>query len=665
MCSGHRAGLAEPVARAGHGAVAILAAAMGLFVAAHHPLWAAQLPSLFIAWALLAGLFPALWLAVVPALLPLASLSPWTGWIGGDEFDLLVLGALAGTRLRLLVEAPREAPSRRVRLAWSGLVGLACLYLLALGRGLIDVGSTRFDWFQGYEEPLNSLRVAKSFLLAFLLAPALRAVLRTRPALARRCLILGMVCGLAVTCAAIVWERGGYPGLFDFSTPYRTTALFWEMHVGGAALDAYLVLATPFAVYAVAHARDFRHWVIASLLALLAGYACLTTFSRGVYLGAALAVLCALVGERWSVQRRMLLAIPATPDAAVPRWRVWGNRLLILALGLELAVIVGIGEFMGTRLAAGERDLGGRLRHWSESLGLLADAADALFGIGLGRYPAVYSQSVPGRELPGRLSLVGEGGARPLRLLAAPGNPRLRGKFALLQRVPDPSPGMHLLTIELRAPRLAIVDLGLCRTHLLYAETCLRRQLVVPAGGEQWHSFRVPLPVDERLFPRSAWPRLAFLDLRLYGLADFVDIDELDLVGPEKRHLLANGNFSDGLARWFFAGHHYFLPWHVDNLFLEIVIEQGAIALFVQLTLVGLALRNLWTAQAHDDSLAPYLLGGLVGCLALGIVSSVLDMPRPAFLFHLLVCYALLLDPRRSPGAPRSATETTETADIV
>ena len=33
--------------------------------------------------------------------------------------------------------------------------------------------------------------------------------------------------------------------------------------------------------------------------------------------------------------------------------------------------------------------------------------------------------------------------------------------------------------------------------------------------------------------------------------------------------LLANGDFSAGMAHWFFAGYHYFVPWHVDSLFVE------------------------------------------------------------------------------------------------
>jgi hypothetical protein len=100
--------------------------------------------------------------------------------------------------------------------------------------------------------------------------------------------------GLAVLTAAVLWERAIYPGLFDLYTPYRATGLFWEMHVGGAAIDAYFVLAMPFITWALWSARSAWRWSLAALLALLSAYACLATFSRGVY--AAVAVSPLLLG---------------------------------------------------------------------------------------------------------------------------------------------------------------------------------------------------------------------------------------------------------------------------------------------------------------------------------------------------------------------------------
>ncbi len=65
-------------------------------LALHHPLWPVAAACGFAVWALAVSRWPALWLSVVPAALPLANLSPWSGWIVFDEFDLLLLATLCG-----------------------------------------------------------------------------------------------------------------------------------------------------------------------------------------------------------------------------------------------------------------------------------------------------------------------------------------------------------------------------------------------------------------------------------------------------------------------------------------------------------------------------------------------------------------------------------------
>ena len=73
----------------------------GAALAWRHPLWPAPVLSAFLAWCVVAAWWPRAWLWLVPALLPLLNFSPWTGWIVFEEFDLLLLGALAGGYGRL------------------------------------------------------------------------------------------------------------------------------------------------------------------------------------------------------------------------------------------------------------------------------------------------------------------------------------------------------------------------------------------------------------------------------------------------------------------------------------------------------------------------------------------------------------------------------------
>ena len=91
---------ARPLAmRSGAWALAaFLAAAAALFLAVNHPLWPTGAALALAIWMLVATRFPGVWLFVLPACLPALNLSPWTGWIGVDEFDILLLGTTAASR---------------------------------------------------------------------------------------------------------------------------------------------------------------------------------------------------------------------------------------------------------------------------------------------------------------------------------------------------------------------------------------------------------------------------------------------------------------------------------------------------------------------------------------------------------------------------------------
>jgi hypothetical protein len=698
------------------GALAILAALLGIFLALHHPLWATWLTPAFVVWCITVWLRPALWLFVLPALLPLAGFSAWTGWVGIEEFDLLALGAVAGCHARMATgrcwrvkragtsteglaqtsqyqaspsigpppgcragavgepgslagDAPRKRSGEgarhalgwpltvgRFRLAQIGLGLLTVSYLVALARGAADAGGFPLGWFQGYEEPLNSLRIAKSFLLVLLLLPSLASLLASRPLLVGRSLAAGVATGLGWVAVAVLWERAGYPGLLDFSTPYRSTALFWEMHVGGAGLDGFLALTVPFAVHAVVHVRSRWRWGLAALLAMSAAYACLTTFSRGVYLavGFSLMVLAWLLAAPWRRLRALAMAPrPALVALASEPWRVYGNRVLVAVLLIEILAVLGTGDFMSARFAAGERDLGGRMQHWREGLSLLRDPSEFLLGRGLGRFPANYSQTVPGRQMPGRLRLVEEGEATYLRVLLPRQSVRPGGGFELLQRVPAPFAGTSTVAMDLRSLQPAMLSVGLCHKHLLYAASCTHPAVVRLSGDEGWQHVSLSL-TGRKGFP-GGWPVpvLGFFDLRLLGPADFIDVDNLSVVDAKGQQLLGNGGFSGGMSQWFFSGRHDFLSWHVDSLFLEVLIDQGLIGLSLLLALLAMAFANLLRGPGADHVLAPYLLAALLACLVVGVFSSLLDMPRSAFLFYLLLCSALVLDAR----APESLLE--------
>lgn len=243
---------------------------------------------LIVAWI---AFFRAGWLFVLlPAVLPIVGFAPWTGWITFEELDLLILAAATGGYARFAFEGVRRKSSRTSIL----LISLATLFsvsvVVSMVRGFSDAGGFAFGWFQGYEGPMNSVRVGKSFFLALLLIPLLMRAREQSGLRADRQLALGMALGLAAASLAALWERLAFTDLLNFTSDYRTTALFWEMHVGGAALDGWLLLTFPFAIWLVRRSRNHVQLGLALALLVLAAYAALTTFSRGVYLALALSL---------------------------------------------------------------------------------------------------------------------------------------------------------------------------------------------------------------------------------------------------------------------------------------------------------------------------------------------------------------------------------------
>jgi hypothetical protein len=454
-----------------HGTMAALAGVLGLFIAANHPLWPNLLGVAFVAWAMRSACArrsscsSSRHCCRSPVSLrgPAGSASRnSTCWqlaaVSGRRCPRPSPASPAGARtaarllkdiLPLTCRPGGGSEHACFRLAELGWRALSVSYAVALLRGLSDADPSLAGWFQGYEEPLNSLRVGKSFL--FCLAPlavtapaaGTRAGAWRRPASPRAWRPDW------AWSVAIIWERSAYPGLFDFSTPYRSTALFWEMHVGGAALDGYLALAVPFAVHAVLRAPIVGAGASPRLLAVLVGYACLTSFSRASISASGFPWRCWPGGCRRRGSRRRRACWPArrrfSPLPPPEPWRVWGGRVLLRYWPLRWSRCFGFGDFMSRRLSASERDLGGRLQHWSAGLGLLRSPSEILLRQGPGTFSRQLFTAVPERAIPGRLRVIDEREAGPTCSFPLRRKRASAGRFELLQRVSPLHDGSYTL----------------------------------------------------------------------------------------------------------------------------------------------------------------------------------------------------------------------------
>jgi hypothetical protein len=308
---------------------------LGSILAANYPFGPLMPMGCFLAFSLLVFYRPSLFLIFIPALLPLIGFAPWTGWITFEELDLLVLAAASGGYARYALEGRRPANRQTSWLLRVLSVLMSVSMLISTARGFADAGGFVFGWFQGYSGPMNSIRIGKSFFLALLLVPLMARIQNTSDA--SRNLGLGIAIGLGTASLAALWERLAFTDLLNFSSDYRTTALFWEMHVGGAALDGWLLLTIPFAIWALRNSRSMLQFACSLGLVLLGGYACLTTFSRGVYI----ALVVSLPLLAWQTRR------PAGDDQETPTWGFSHWLIALVLLGTMASLVFQNGGYRG------------------------------------------------------------------------------------------------------------------------------------------------------------------------------------------------------------------------------------------------------------------------------------------------------------------------------
>ncbi|MBK8767760.1 MAG: hypothetical protein IPM01_25345 [Burkholderiaceae bacterium] len=824
-------GMALPAARQGSPlAVRLLALlialpclAAGLFAATQYPLSPPLATATYVVWAALCLWRPQALFTVTLALLPIAGFASWTGWLVVEELDLALAGAAGAGYLRILADglaggaaagrqARPEAPAAdslrgtaRIQPGPLALLlmltfGVSCL--VAAARGFAAAEATPLQWAQGYFESLNGLRLFKPFAWLLILTPILADRYKRDPDAFANGLVQGMTAGLAACALAAIWERAAYPGLLNFSADYRSTALFWEMHVGGAALDGYLALGMPFAVWATWRAKTPLALVLPGLATMAGAYACLTTFSRGVYLavpvslilmawlanrsyarqgpvvtfaavlrnslamlavavgawlvfaqggyramaaafcvlaavmltgpagrslGAArtgLGLLAGLVGGmadlalsglpkgpylihtaaagafaaaaiahaltaraltryamfaatgwmlvttarialHWGGESALTAALPVLAVLAMValanaglRGALWAadRRLLAMQLGgaAMVTVVVAVmsgGAYMGDRFASVSRDFEGRMDHWSDSLGMLVTPSDWLIGKGMGQFPANYFYHLKKSDLPGSYAWKQTDGNGYLTM-TGPRYPMSWGDlFRISQRVPAQR-GPYVVSADVRSRPDVRLHIEVCEKNLLYGQACAVEEIETKGSPTEWRP--LTLVLDGKDLSGGAWyaPRLAMFSVAVSSNGAKVELDNFRVQGPDGRQLMTNPGFDHGNSGWFFTSDRHHLPWHIKNLGMNVLFDQGLTGLLVFSALVLAALGRLVFGSARHHPLASCVSAAIVGFVTVGLFDSLLDVPRVAWVFYLLLLVAFLLRPVRKAAQP-------------
>ncbi len=428
--------------------------------------------------------------------------------------------------------------------------------------------------------------------------------------------------------------------------------LLWQ----GFAKGAYLA----FALAATVH--------IAGLLALGIGRRPVgLTLSFAGFAGMAAGL--GLVAWHWGGQAALFNAAPviilapglALLNRRLPLWRwersTWlGVSLLAATLGISIPIVGNY--YMGERFSQASQDWQGRLQHWQAGLAMMdTNGTTTLFGMGIGKFPATYFWRNPIGEFPGNFQYIDEANNVFLRL-GGPRHPRGYGEpLRIGQRVNPQAYALYTLSLDARSlAGPATLEVRLCQKWLLYPFNCSGNALKIT--GADWKSFDIRL--NTLRFANDFWGARRTTQLVLANVTSnaAVDVDNLRLKDQATgENLLANGNFNRGNDYWFFTSDRNHLPWHIKNIGLNLLFDQGwiGLTLFGALTLLGLS--RTWLQVRRGNRFALALLAALSSFLAVGLFDSLLDVPRLALLYYLLLFTALLEPFPAVPGclAPQYA----------
>ena len=564
--------------------------------------------------------FPGVCLPAVIALLPWLNFSMFSGWILLNEFDLLIAVTLI---VRLLQTHPDHADATLSRGAKWIVMLLAASFFVSAVVGLLPLSSLDQNALASYYSNFNSLRQLKGFAWALALLPMLIEEARNPLRMEQRW-VAGMLVGLCGVLGVILWERAVFAGLADFSAEYRAEGPFPELHTGGGDIHAYLVTAIPFVFLWIALRPTLARVASGMLLFMLASYALGVTFARGGYVGYAgvmgvLGFAAVVYWLRQGVGKARHIAIAAVPAVA----------------GLAVMIPILLGSFMEARLAGSHTEAATRTRHWVHAIDMMdGGVATALFGMGLGSFPKTFlfldrenASATFSYEREGANGFVRLGSGRPL---------------FLGQRVSTVAGRSYQLSLDIRsASPKAKIDLSLCERSVQQSFRCKWQSFTVKIAGKGWEHNEVTLNSDE--VGSGIWPmrRPVVLSVSNAQPGSLVDVDNVRLTDESGNDLLANGDFSRGGARWFFSADDH-LPWHIFNLWVQILFEQGWIGVLSFVAVVMMVLTRLVLGTWKGDRYSAALLAALFGFLLIGFTESLFDSPRITTLFYLLLFAGLL-----------------------
>ena len=591
-----------------------------------YPLAPLALGLFLLGYSILMAYVPYAWLIVIPALLPLMDFAPWTGRFFFDEFDLLILTTLA----YYFWHKPKR--TQRSLLTTASILLLTIytlLYGISLLRGLLPLPAINANSFNHYYSHFNSLRVGKGYFWSLLLLPFLQLTVR-RYRDAPHYFGYGILLGLTGVCLFAIIERLVFVGLFDFTSDFRINALFSSVHTGGGNIESYLMLTLPFiTLLFIKNTHHKSRWLSGVILFVISVYTLLVTFSRGGYLGFCVGFLVLVFALLIGFRKKPLFS----KQHLLP--------LLLSAIFVLIALPVLNGNLIKQRFESFDQDRSSRNAHWLNAITMRDDdLATSLFGMGLGSYPRTYFWLNNEHSQPASYEIITEKDQTFLRLSGG-------DTFFMGQYVAVKTHTSYRLLLNIRSKKLGLnLSTSLCEKSLQYSFRC--STVLITNSNSEWEPIEQIIDSHDLGEPDAAGLLKRPIQLSFYngnGIGQALDITHVQLMSPEGINLIKNGDYSRRTDYWLFSSQKH-NPWHIDNLWVHLLFDQGWLGLSVFILLFMLAVYHCYRLLPQQTIYSSILLSAFGGFLVVAWVNSPFDAPRLTLLFFLLLFFALLRKPQ-------------------
>jgi hypothetical protein len=246
-------------------------------------------------------LFPGIWLLILPVLVVSVDLTTWSGRFLFNELDLIFITTISYQLIAR--QFPQKLSSHGVILTGLYVLLYLCQSLSAFKGGGAEIAGPAFGnpyYLDGY-----TYKVAKGVVWGTLLALRYVRQYQDNKDLTSQYTMVGASLAGIVLFIVILWERGTLGIIFqggsrwelvasmlDFTSSYRTTGIFSDMHTGGEVIDGIILLFIPFTLYGLAHSHQIGMRLLALTGFTCLAYVTLVGFTRATY--SAVAISCVL-----------------------------------------------------------------------------------------------------------------------------------------------------------------------------------------------------------------------------------------------------------------------------------------------------------------------------------------------------------------------------------